>query len=68
MSNQSTARCWCCGCVITKGTSTSTLDPNKRLCWRCDGQIQRKAVSRMGGLREAFALSREDWEGAECVK
>ena len=52
---KTSTRCWCCGCIITRGTSLPSIDPSIRVCWSCDGQVKRKSVASMTGMKGMFA-------------
>ena len=49
-------RCWCCRCIITRGTSLATIDPNIRVCWNCDGKVKRKPAASFGNIGRHLAL------------
>jgi len=50
------SRCWCCGMVITNANSAPTIDPSVRLCWLCDGRIERRPVSAFNGFGRQLSL------------
>jgi hypothetical protein len=58
--------CWSCGDIITKATSFPTIDPDKRICWHCDGKIHRKPASSFNQLPGLLALLQEGCKTADA--
>jgi hypothetical protein len=48
-------KCWGCGQPTTRALSVPTIDPTKRMCFKCDAKVKRRPARECLEIKGLFA-------------